>query len=143
MQKSKPKKWNDVNYNELKKDYNKVCREFRKNPYDTGIRVKLVSLRKKLHKLRKTKMKEFESEMLKKISHLEKNDPTEFWKLINKIKQNKNENALGPDLYADYFSRLYKPHSHKTEDTAILKKLQNMNKHDKFVNELDKDFCIK
>ena len=82
--------------------------------------------------------KKFKESINKKISDLEDNNPKEFWNLVNKLKNDKqNKTEIDLDETATYFESLYKPKKLSEEDKKVIKHLNTKLQNGVEIEELD------
>ena len=109
-----------------------------KYPLDPFIRGKYLSEKRHLKRLIRQNNKKFKESINKKISDLEDNNPKEFWHLVNKLKNDKqNKTEIDLDETATYFECLYKPKKLSEEDKKVIKHLNTKLQNGVEIEELD------
>ena len=135
--KPKPdKKWFDKECKILKKDTSETAKLLNKFPYDTKLREAFFVKKKKFKKMIKCKRKQEENIIVNKLKQLNNNNPTEFWKIINNLKDsNKDQNnPISPEKWVDYYKKLNcndKLNDFQNDiinETKILENKENLNK---------------
>ena len=65
-------------------------------------------MRKEYKKLLKKKKIEWKQSIIKDLERMEENDPQEYWKMVNMLKETKNNDAhFDADSFTTFFERLY------------------------------------
>ena len=86
-------------------------------------------------------------QILEKIQDLEEKNPTQFWNLVNKIKNKKqNQECIDPDIFLDYFKTLHKPSTKNNFDNDFAKLINEKLKSNSskiWSNTLDKHITQK
>ena len=133
------KKWHDVSYDVLIKNINLIGKKIKQIPNDPALLKQYAQLKKQANKQKKDNNKKFRQQLLDKIINLDRNNPTEFWKLVNKLKHDKTEHLSNPGEYAKYISNLFNLKSnHVNEKLDLSKKLECLFNNDTYVDKLDK-----
>ena len=102
------KKWYDKSCHELSKKLQLDAKLLAKFPKDPYIRGSFCKTRKEYKKLLNLKKKEWRSEMVQTLEELETKDPKEYWKLVNELREKKqNETSFDADSFTIFFERLY------------------------------------
>jgi exonuclease III len=110
--KQRKQPWYDKDLNILKQRIKAGSRQLQMHPYDPIIRGLFYRDLKHYNKQRKLKMKKYRQEILSKLEQLEQKSPTEFWKLIDLLKNNEqsskvaHSNKIDPQEWYDYFKKL-------------------------------------
>lgn len=113
-QNSKTKKKNytfqqNMDYHKLKKQLKDLGFLFSKFPRDPFIRGKFFHLKKNFSSMLKKINKLYKDQIISKIQELEEKNPPAFWKLVNNLKQKKQDNVqIEPDVFHEYFKELHK-----------------------------------
>lgn len=126
--KYKQHKWYDKSCSDLKNmviSAGKLLAKYNRDPQVCGNYIKLKNQYKKLVKKKKHSFNEV---LFEQIAKFENNNPTEFWKLINNIKDTKSTTeGIDIQIWKDFFSKLHNPKEGKSKFTEeISKKLEEL-----------------
>ena len=103
------KKWFDHELTSLKKNVDGKAALMNKYPKDPFIRGSFFKTYKKYAKLRKYKKREFKNVILNRLENLETENPKEYWKLVNLLRNentDKPENNIDGETWYKYFASL-------------------------------------
>lgn len=135
----KSKKWHSVNYDNLVKNINIIGKKIKQRP-DPDLLKQYSQMKKQANKLKKQNNKSFRQQLLEKIIDLDKNNPKEFWNIVNNLKKGKTTNLSNPSEYAKHISTLFNLKGYKAtiKDKVLLEKLETMFKQNNYIEMLDK-----
>ena len=120
--KTPPKKWYDSNCHELSKKLKNVAELMAKSPSDPYLRGSFCKTRKQYKKLLKWKKREWKNTMISKLENLEQDNPKEYWKIINELREKKQkETSFDTENFSKFFEKLFS----KTELTPKTEKEMN------------------
>ena len=106
--KNKPNKWYDKTCAELSKNLKLTAYLLSKSPKDPYLRGKLVKTRKEYKKLIKIKRNEYHNEMIRKLESIEENNPKEYWEIIQKLRNKKQEQKIcNTEDFVSFFENLF------------------------------------
>jgi hypothetical protein len=91
----KKKPWIDVECEEKYKTIKSLSRTLQENPWDKHLRIKVYKLKKDFNKLTRKKHRLYRNILINRIVESEKNDPNEFWKTIDKLKNRSSDPSSG------------------------------------------------
>jgi hypothetical protein len=117
-------KWFDLDLNIMKKKVDEKAKHMSRYPNDPYIRGSFFKSYKTYAKLRKIKKREFKQAILDKLEHLQSNNPKEYWKLINMLKEKSDdrpENSIDDQEWFNYFSHLSSIPNHNNESIEKIK----------------------
>ena len=79
-----------------------------KFPFDPGIKESYFKLYREYNKLRKFKKRTFTQNILNQLFELQSSDPKAYWKLIDTLKESKNDSqhSINSDIWENYFKTL-------------------------------------
>ena len=117
--KKKPeKKWYDNTCFELSKRLKLTTKLLSDDPTNPFLRGSFCKTRKLYKKLLKLKKREWTDNMIKKLEELESKDPKEYWKLVNELREKKqDESFFHADAFTDFYQKLFSLSNHS--DTEI------------------------
>ena len=77
-------------------------------PFDRGIKGSCFKLYRASNKLRKFKKQIFKQTILNQLDELQSSDTKAYWKLINTLKDSKNDSqsVIDPNIWETYFKTL-------------------------------------
>ncbi|CAC5409288.1 unnamed protein product [Mytilus coruscus] len=111
-----------------------------KYPFNPIIRGSYFKCYREYTKLRRYKKRHFKQQVLDQLDQLRDHDPKKYWKLINSLKERKNDNTLDsakPEEWHEYFSELNKPSNlHSNRIHEIRSEVEKLEKVKQFC-ELD------
>ena len=143
--KKKPeKKWYDNTCFELSKRLKLTTKLLSDDPTNPFLRGSFCKTRKLYKKLLKLKKREWTDNMIKKLEELESKDPKEYWKLVNELREKKqDESFFHADAFTDFYQKLFSLSNHSDteieEHVAIsLENLPGSNEPDFTLDELKK-----
>jgi hypothetical protein len=103
----KKKPWIDMECEEKYRTIKSLSRTLQENPWDKHLRIKVYKLIKKdFNKLTRKKHRLYRNILINKIVESEKNDPNEFWKTIDKLKNRSSDPSSGISSH-EWFTYLY------------------------------------
>ena len=100
-----------------------------KFPFDPGIKGSYFKLYREYNKLRKFKKRTFKQNILHQLDDLQSSDPKAYWKLIDTLKEDKNDSQspIDPIIWENYFKSLNSIPTKLNEKVNCLKNiLQNL-----------------
>ena len=104
----KPKKWYDKSCAEMSKHLKLTGYLLSKSPKDPYLRGSLIKTRKEYKKLLKLKKKEYHIDLIKTLEMLENNKPKEYWNLLRKLREDKQENKIcNTETFITFFEDLF------------------------------------
>ncbi|ESO87055.1 hypothetical protein LOTGIDRAFT_154542 [Lottia gigantea] len=108
----KKNRWFDKDCKRLYRKVNKAKWLLNKDPQNKTL-LKHYALRKKEYKkISKFKSREAKRKLLEQIDELESNNPREYWKLVNRLVNNKNDEDPGNislSQWEDHYNKLFNP----------------------------------
>ena len=107
----KKKPWYTCECRRLKNDLNRAEKNYRKSPFDRGTLQILIAKRKNFKRKCKESEHKLRSTLTKKLLSISEQNPTEFWKLIGKMRnwgasQNDPSNSIDPSDWESHFKSL-------------------------------------
>ena len=108
----------------MKRKVDEKAKLMSRYPNDPYIRGSFFKSYKIYAKLRETKKRKFKEAMLDKLEHLQSNNPKEYWKLINMLKEKSDdrpENSIDDHEWSNYFSHLSSIPNHINESIEKIK----------------------
>ena len=107
----KPAIWYTNSCSASKKRYQRTLNKMTKNPFDKGIQQQYLVARKDYRKKCKEAENQYRQRLLNKLLEVEAQDPKEFWKILDKMRQwGKNKpdpsDNVPPDKWSTYFKQL-------------------------------------
>ena len=95
-------------YNKLKQDIIKTGQLLHMYPNDPYLRGKYITMKKNFKKMIKNQQKLEKDKLLDKIATLKERNPKDFWQMVNKFKQKKQESNIDPSEFFEYFKKLHR-----------------------------------
>jgi len=80
-----------------------------KSPWQRGLRHKVLFEKKQYNKLLRKKYRAFKAKLLNNLLDTSDKNPTEFWKVVHKLKDKCNEDpssTIAPQEWCEYFHNL-------------------------------------
>ena len=108
---SKPARWYTNACRATKKLMQRTANKLNKNPFDRQLQQQFVTSRKEYKKTCREAEKQARNKLLSKLLEVEANDPKEFWKILNSMRQWGKEkpdpsDSIPPDKWSTYFNQL-------------------------------------
>ena len=129
-------------YNSLKNQLNNLGKLLLKFPNDPQLRGNYISLKKNFRKHLKEMKIQHREQILEKIQALEDKNPTQFWNLINKIKEKReSKESIDPEIFLDYFKTIHSSCNKRHFNDAFAQEIkEKVNSHSLKIwsNTLDK-----
>lgn len=141
--KNKDKKWFDKDLHFCRSNLLKYGKTYSRSPNDPAIRNHYYryKLYREYNKLRKAKYRQFKQSLLEQLDKFHGNNPKEYWRLIDELKQSKTKpnesSAVDPSVWFSHFQSLNKLNDkHTTRENELRENLTLLEKANCF-NELD------
>lgn len=101
-------KWFDKDLHILRSRLLNKGKLMSKFPFDPGIKGSYFKLYREYNKMRKFKKRTFKQNILNQLDELQSSDPKAYWKLIDSLKENKNDSQsfIDPNIWENYFKAL-------------------------------------
>ena len=116
-QKNKPKKWYDNTCEELSRRLRNTAKLLAASPNNPHLRSNLCQTRKQYKKLLKNKKKEWKNHMIQKLEEAERQDPKEYWKLVNELREKKQtRSCFEAERFTQFFENLYSAPEEKNKN---------------------------
>ncbi len=137
-----PKKWYDYSCHELSKQLKLTTKLLAKSPNNPHLRGSFCKTKKLYKKLLKKKKQEWKSSLISKLEELEGKDPQEYWKLVNQLRDKKqNESYFDADKFINFFENLFsksdKDNNSDTISKTVHDVLANITKATESVFQMD------
>jgi hypothetical protein len=87
--------WIDMECEEKYRTIMSLSRTLQENPWDKHLQIKVYKPKKDFNKLTRKKHRLYRNILINKIVESEKNDPNEFWKTIDKLKNRSSDPSSG------------------------------------------------
>jgi hypothetical protein len=124
------KKWFDPDCKSAKIQLNAIGNKLVKDPKDAQLREHFFKARKAYKGLLKRKSRQFKAELLAAMEHMSEQNPQQYWKLLNELKDNTEEggsrSGVSPeDLLKHYTTLLHKPTDPDPDLSTIIENLSS------------------
>ena len=127
--KNKNQKWYTRDLGGLKNEVYKLSIKLSKDPHNKQLRSECYNLKKKYKKIVKQKRREFKNEILNKLKEISNSNPTKYWKLINDLKETKNNNLhenIDKNKIFQHFKNLNSSPSNSENDISTIKNMKEI-----------------
>ena len=125
------KKWYDHTCEDLSRRLKNTAKVLANSPNNPHFRSNLCKTRKQYKKLLKDKKKEWKNQMIRKLEEAEKQDPKEYWRLVNELREKKQNGAyFDAERFTLFFEKLYSaPENKNKEIEEYVEKMLNQIPH--------------
>lgn len=143
--KKNKRKWHCPNVAKMEQELRKLGNILRKNPDDNFHRSQFNTKKKQYKKEVKTQNSQFRNKLYNRIVSCDKNNPKEFWRLVNQFKNKKQTQPIDPNIFFEHFKNLNSETSltnskfDKIFEKKVLSRLESLKDDNTDVPELDKE----
>ena len=124
--KTTPKKWYDSSCHEMSKRLKNCAKLLTNSPTSPHLRGSFCKTRKEYKRLIKQKKREWRISMISKLENMERDNPKEYWKIVNELREKKHKEAsFNAENFVKFFENLFS----QTEQT------KNEEEIEKFITE--------
>ena len=112
-------------------------------PRNREIRESYYAIRRIYRKAIKKAKNDYRDSILKKLSEMKSTDPTEYWRLLNFLRECERPDhaaSIPPDIWTDHFTKLFTPSYDETELRSLFHDLKD---RISLFRDLDSDFTEK
>ena len=132
--KHKPKQWYDHTCEELGRRLRTTAKLLAASPNNPHFRSNHCQTRKQYKKLLKNKKTEWKNHMIEKLEQAEKQDPKEYWKLVNELREKKQNGCyFEAERFTQFFEKLYSAPEEKNK--KIEEYVENILNHVPFISK--------
>lgn len=109
--KKKDKPWFDKVCRSLRKTLKSLANKLSNNPFNKTVQQSYFKHKKEYKCLIRKKNRQYKAELLNNLLNIEDNNPSQFWKIVDKLKNDEGSwsdrsNNISPEEWTDYFHKL-------------------------------------
>ncbi len=108
----------------MKKELNSLGNLLQRYPNDPLIRCNFFYMKHNFSRLLKRSQSQCREKKFTKIEDMEKKNPTAFWNLVHKFRNQNNSDNIDPECFYEHFKTLHEGLNHNTFDITFKEKIK-------------------